>query len=89
MAELIWEHSTVVRTREGETFTACTLGAPQPDGTWIGWLEFIPMSPGAPRLRTERGTTQPNQKALEYWATGLEPVYIEGAFERAQLIGTG
>jgi hypothetical protein len=34
-------------------------------------------------LSTSRETTQPNRQALIYWATGLEPVYLEGAFERA------
>jgi hypothetical protein len=28
-------------------------------------------------------TTQPNREALAYWASGLEPVYLEGALERA------
>ena len=28
-------------------------------------------------------TTQPNLEALRYWASGLEPVYLEGALERA------
>lgn len=27
---------------------------------------------------------QPDLSALEYWATGLEPMYLAGAFERAQ-----
>jgi hypothetical protein len=33
--------------------------------------------------RTRRETTQPSQKALTYWARGIEPVYLEGALERA------
>jgi hypothetical protein len=28
-------------------------------------------------------TTQPNREALAYWASGIEPVYLEGALERA------
>jgi hypothetical protein len=28
-------------------------------------------------------TTQPNREALTYWASGIEPVYLEGALERA------
>jgi len=34
-------------------------------------------------LTTERETTQPSREALLYWATGLEPIYLEGAFARA------
>ena len=40
----------------------------------------------APVLRTERETTQPNRGAVAYWADGLEPIYLEGAFNRAQLV---
>jgi hypothetical protein len=49
---------------------------------WEGWLEFQPLDGGLPR-RTGRETTQPNRDALIYWASGLEPIYFEGAFERA------
>lgn len=54
------------------------------DGTWIGWLEFHPTDSSHPILITERETSQPNRSALEYWADGLEPVYLDGAFARAQ-----
>lgn len=57
------------------------------DGTlWQGWLEFEPISgPGAggPPLQSPRETTQPNRTDTIYWATGLTPVYLEGALERA------
>ena len=48
---------------------------------WIGWLEF---RAGKKILRTGEETSQPDKKAVEYWATGLEPVYLEGALERAK-----
>jgi hypothetical protein len=35
-------------------------------------------------LLTEQETSQPNRTAIEYWALGLEPIYLEGAFARAQ-----
>lgn len=57
------------------------------DGTWEGWLEFHPQDRGLSR-RTAQETSQPNLTALEYWADGLEPVYIEGAFERAKILRT-
>ena len=86
MAELIHEHATPVRAPEGPVFIARTYGEERTDGTWIGWLEFVPTQPDIPALRTDRETSQPTRHALEYWATGLEPVYLEGAFERARVI---
>jgi hypothetical protein len=58
------------------------LGVERPDGTWAGWLEFVPDG-GRHRLRTAQETSQPNRDALLYWATGLEDVYLEGALGRA------
>jgi hypothetical protein len=86
MAELIHEHATPVRAPEGPVFVARTYGEKRSDGSWVGWLEFVPTEADVPTLRTERETSQPNRRALEYWSTGLEPVYLEGAFERAHVI---
>ena len=88
MPELIREHATHVRTPEGERFTARTYGEPDVVGIWHGWLEFDPVKGSGPRLKTDRETTQPNRAALEYWADGLEPLYFEGAFERARVFST-
>lgn len=52
------------------------------DGTWAARIEFRPET-GGPSCSTGRETTQPNRRAVEYWAEGLEPVYFEGAFARA------
>jgi len=43
---------------------------------------FVPADGSSP-LATPRETTQSNRQALEYWANGLEPIYLEGAFSRA------
>jgi hypothetical protein len=51
-------------------------------GGWQGWLDFVPLTGGAP-VRSQRETTQPNRVDTEYWATGLTPVYLEGALMRA------
>ena len=48
------------------------------------WLEFEPADSSKPTLLTDQETSQPNRVDVEYWATGLEPVYFEGAFERAR-----
>jgi hypothetical protein len=49
-----------------------------------GWLEFHPTDKSKPVLRTAQETSQPNYVAIEYWAFGLEPIYLEGALARAQ-----
>lgn len=85
MPELIHVHSTHVRTPDGEQFIARTYGEPDARGLWHGWLDFESLSRTGLRLTTARETTQPNRPALEYWAEGLEPLYFEGAFSRAQI----
>ena len=86
MAELILEYSTSFRTADSERFVVRAMGEQRLDGTWIGWLEFVSVNGNGTTLRTDRETTQPNRVTLDYWATGLEPLYFEGAFERAQII---
>ena len=67
---------------DGERFVPHVLASERADGMWEAWIEFRPMDGGSPRV-TDRESTQPNRAAVEYWASGLEPVYFEGAFERA------
>lgn len=55
-------------------------GLERPDGTWAGRILF---HNGADVRRTGQETSQPNRDALAYWATGLEEVFLEGAFARA------
>jgi hypothetical protein len=83
MAELLQEYANAVIDADDTTYVVRSYGEERSDGTWIGWLEFHPTDDSEPVLRTEQETSQPNRTALEYWATGLEPVYFEGAFERA------
>ena len=83
MAELIHVCETEVRDAGGVTYRAAVYGEGRDDGTWVGWIEFRPVSGVAPVLRTGQETSQPNRGALAYWATGLEPVYMDGAFSRA------
>lgn len=51
------------------------------DGLWEGWIEFLP-DDGSPVLRSRRETVQSNRETAIYWATGLSPVYLEGALAR-------
>lgn len=80
--ELIHESSARLTSREGESYRALVIGEQQPDGAWHGRIDFHPLIGGKARS-TGRETTQVSRGALEYWATGLEPIYFEGAFERA------
>jgi hypothetical protein len=63
------------------TYMARACGAPASDNLWHGWIEFTP-DDGGPVLRSSRETTQPNREDAIYWATGLTPVYLEGALQR-------
>jgi hypothetical protein len=81
MAELIQTYAETLRDARGVEHTAHAYGEARADGKWEGWLEFHPAA-GAVR-RTGRETTQPNREALAYWASGLEPIYLDGALTRA------
>ena len=84
MAELIQRYETRVEDGAGTSYEAAVYGAAREDGTWEGWIEFRPAARSGPARRTGRETSQPNREALAYWASGLEPVYLEGAFARAR-----
>lgn len=83
MGEQILEHAVILVDTEGVTYRASTWGEQRDDGTWWGWLEFQPRD-GGTLLVTGQETSQPNRDALAYWATGLEPIYLEGALIRAR-----
>jgi hypothetical protein len=82
VAEVLVEFSEHVTSEDGKTYTARACGGEMPGGRWQGWLEFVPVDGGEP-LRSGRETTQPNRTDTAYWATGLTPVYLEGALHRA------
>jgi hypothetical protein len=84
MAELLQEYTTIVTGQDGTTYTVRSYADERADGTWIGWIEFEPEDPEELTLMTDQETSQPNRTAVEYWATGLEPTYFEGAFERTR-----
>jgi hypothetical protein len=78
----IQEFQQPIQDGDGALYQPVVVGVQRGDGTWAGWLEFREVG-GVRVLRTNRETTQPNQGALAYWASGLQPSYIEGAFRRA------
>ena len=65
----------------GKQFRIEVEGEQRTDGTWAGRVVFVD---GKTRKKTGQETSQPDRKALEYWATGLEAVYLEGALARAR-----
>ena len=82
MAEVLVEYADIVSAPDGRRFAARACGGEGGDGLWQGWIEFLPLATGQP-VRSGRETTQPNRQDALYWATGLTPVYLEGALKRA------
>lgn len=75
MADLVHEFAKPINQFKVRAF------AEKRGNVWIGWLEFR----GAGKtLKTGEETSQPNKEAVAYWATGLEPVFLEGALKRAK-----
>lgn len=89
MSELIQEYKAHVRDRDGATYVARAYGERRPDGTWAGWIAFQPVQRGGATIRTPQETSQPTRETLEYWASGLEAIYFEGALERAHRNSAG
>jgi hypothetical protein len=86
MADLIHEYATRIQSPSGETFVVRTYAERQSAGTWIAWLEYEPVEGHGPILRTDRETSQASRSAIEVWASGLEAIYLDGAFARAQIV---
>jgi hypothetical protein len=67
---------------QGRRFHARAVGRQAPDGMWDGWLEFESLD-GADVVVGPVESRQPEAHDLAYWATGLTPVFLEGALKRA------
>jgi hypothetical protein len=83
MAEVLTVFDAPV-TDELGTYEARAVGRPTPTGMWEGWLEFVPIDGRGDVLVSGVETTQPERTHLAYWATGLTPVYLQGALRRAR-----
>ena len=81
MPETVANFDTPVQDRFGERYAARACGRQRPDGLWEGWIEFEHLA-SSDVLRTQRETTQSELEDLRYWASGLTPVYLEGALDR-------
>jgi hypothetical protein len=80
--ELIYEHPHPI-SQDGATYNVSVFGMERKDGTWSGWLEFRNAKTGE-TMKTGQETSQPNRDALAYWATGVEDVYLQGAWRRVE-----
>ena len=83
MADRIQTYSDFVISAQGVRYRVHADGERDELGNWRGWLTFEEVAGGGRVLQTERETTQPERDALVYWATGLEPIYLDGALGRA------
>jgi len=84
--ELIREFADRIADGDGSRYVVQVYGQAGRDGMWVGWIAFVTPD-AATALRTEAETSQPDRAALAYWADGLEPIYLEGAFARARRRG--
>lgn len=79
---IVHERLVSLEGGDGQTYALVRVHADRLAGdTWEGWIEFLTET--GQRVVTDRETTQPSKDAVAYWATGLEPVYLEGALARA------
>jgi hypothetical protein len=83
--QFIHRNKTLVIAPDATMYMSVVLGQARGDGALEGYLCFETARSRPPfrSFLTGRETTQPSRSALEYWATGLEPVYLEGALGRA------
>lgn len=84
MPEVIQKYVQQIEDPRGISYDIYIYGDEREDRTWEGWIEFHPAGGVGPALRTERETSQPDRGALAYWASGLEPIYLEGALGRSR-----
>lgn len=67
----------------GARYHARAVGRLAPDGMWDGWLEFDPLDTDGEVVVGPVESRQPEFHDLTYWASGLTPVFLEGALQRA------
>ena len=66
------------------TFHALVMARERNDGSWEGWLEFVPADNDSCRYVTPIETRQHDRVTMERWASGLTVVYADGALARAR-----
>jgi len=77
------EYAGVLERLVAKRYRALAVGHSRSDGMWEGWIEFVDLAEDE-RLKTGIETMQSNERAFRYWAAGVGPAYLEGAFTRAR-----
>jgi hypothetical protein len=84
MSDLIMQFPDGVADARG-VFYARAMARERDDGSWEGWLEFVPDDAKASiGYITPIETHQRDRVTMGRWASGLTRVYAEGAFARAR-----
>ncbi|HEY8757020.1 MAG TPA: hypothetical protein VIN74_00850 [Candidatus Limnocylindria bacterium] len=79
--ELIHSFSAPVTDEAGTVWRGRAYGRPA-ENLWLGSIAFT--NEAGETVETAVETTQPDRAALEYWASGVEPIYLDGALARAR-----
>jgi hypothetical protein len=82
MTDLLHAFGDSIEDHRG-AFDGRVVGRQAVDGTWEGWLEFTPAHHAESLLVTDVESRQQTHMQLMHWASGLTPVYAEGALRRA------
>ena len=82
VTDVIHAFGEVIEDQRG-AFDGRVVGRQAGDGTWEGWIEFAAAN-GAESLVTDVESRQQTRLQLLRWASGLTPVYAEGALHRAR-----
>jgi hypothetical protein len=81
--EYVHQYRTQIVRSDGTRYVARVYTDREPAGNvWEAWLVFFPVAGGAP-VASDRETTQSKREDVDYWASGIEPIYLEGALARA------
>ena len=78
------EYDPIVSETDGSRWKARACGRRGEGRVWEGWIEFVPLDKASSPVGSRRESTQPSRESLIYWATGLTPIYLKGALERAR-----
>jgi hypothetical protein len=83
MIEPVHERIVDLVDPDGTRYDRAFVYAEPAGTTWRAWIEFLAANDDDDILETGTETTQSKLTDVAYWATGLEALYFEGAFERA------
>ena len=78
------EYEPIISETDGSRWRPRACGRRGEGHMWEGWIEFVQLDRASLPVRSRRESTQPSRESLIYWATGLTPVYLKGALERAR-----